>query len=73
MVTNASDKEVKDSFRAEWGIVTKASVLKTIAMPAASTITKALDVYQTALRKPSWTVWSSTTPARCAATARQAP
>lgn len=56
-VTNASDKEVKDSFRAEWGIDTKASVLKTIALPAASTITKALDVYQTALRKPSWTVW----------------
>ncbi|KFI52350.1 vWA domain-containing protein [Bifidobacterium callitrichos] len=56
-LTYASDKQVKEAFRAEWGLNTDASVLKTIALPAAATITKALDVYQTALRKPSWTVW----------------
>ena len=56
-LTYASDGEVKRAFRAEWGINTDASTLKTIPLPAAKTITKALDVYQTALRKPSWTVW----------------
>lgn len=56
-LTYTSDSQVKQSFRAEWGINTDTSTLKTIPMPAAKTITKALDVYQTALRKPSWTVW----------------
>ncbi len=56
-LTYASDSEVKRAFRSEWGINTDASTLKTIPLPAAKTITKALDVYQTALRKPSWTVW----------------
>ncbi|MBT1182318.1 VWA domain-containing protein [Bifidobacterium sp. CP2] len=53
----ASDAKVKESFRSEWGIDTDPSMLKTITMPAAKTITKALDIYQTSLRKPSWTVW----------------
>ncbi|PLS29237.1 substrate-binding domain-containing protein [Bifidobacterium parmae] len=56
-LTYASDGQVKQSFRAEWGINTDASTLKAIPLPTAKTITKALDVYQTALRKPSWTVW----------------
>ncbi|NEG56081.1 vWA domain-containing protein [Bifidobacterium platyrrhinorum] len=56
-LTYASDSKVKQAFRAEWGIDTAPSTLKTIPMPAAKTITKALDVYQTELRKPSWTVW----------------
>ncbi|KFI95674.1 substrate-binding domain-containing protein [Bifidobacterium stellenboschense] len=56
-LTYASDGEVRQSFRAEWGINTDASTLKAIPLPTAKTITKALDVYQTALRKPSWTVW----------------
>lgn len=53
----ASDSKVKESFRADWGINTDGSALKTIALPAASVINSALNVYQTALRKPSWTVW----------------
>ncbi|MBT1172674.1 VWA domain-containing protein [Bifidobacterium sp. MA2] len=56
-LTYANDKQVKQSFRAEWGLNTDASVLKTIPLPAAKVITKALDVYQNGLRKPSWTVW----------------
>ena len=53
----ASDAKVKDAFRAEWGINTSADALKTIALPSASVIGEALDVYQRDLRKPSWTVW----------------
>lgn len=53
----ASDSKVKESFRADWGINTDGSALKTIPLPAASVINSALNVYQTALRKPSWTVW----------------
>lgn len=53
----ASDSQVQQSFRAEWGINTDASALKTIPLPAASVINSALNVYQTVLRKPSWTVW----------------
>ncbi|PJM77612.1 vWA domain-containing protein [Bifidobacterium felsineum] len=53
----SSDSQVQQSFRAEWGINTDASALKTIPLPTASVINSALNVYQTALRKPSWTVW----------------
>nr|WP_236029351.1 VWA domain-containing protein [Bifidobacterium miconisargentati] len=53
----ASDSKVKESFRADWGINADGSALKTIPLPAASVINSALNVYQTALRKPSWTVW----------------
>ncbi|KFI48103.1 vWA domain-containing protein [Bifidobacterium biavatii] len=52
-----SDNAVKQSFRAEWGIDTSADTLKTIALPAASVIDQALTVYQTKLRKPSYTIW----------------
>lgn len=53
----ASDSKVKESFRTDWGINADGSALKTIPLPAASVINSALNVYQTALRKPSWTVW----------------
>lgn len=53
----ATDLQVQRSFRADWGINTDASMLKTIPLPSASVINSALNVYQTALRKPSWTVW----------------
>lgn len=56
-VANASDPEVKASFRGEWGITMDASVMKTIQFPDSAVISKALDAYQTELRKPSWTVW----------------
>ena len=49
--------KVKDSFRGEWGIDTDTSVLKTIAMPSADVIERALGLYQTVLRKPSYTLW----------------
>lgn len=53
----ATDSKVKESFRAEWGINTSSDALKTIPLPAANVIDKALDIYQRTLRKPSWTVW----------------
>ncbi|PLS30120.1 von Willebrand factor type A (vWA) domain-containing protein [Bifidobacterium margollesii] len=56
-LTNASDDKVKQSFRGEWGINTSAETLKTIPMPSADVISRSLNVYQTMLRKPSWTVW----------------
>ncbi|MCH9275945.1 substrate-binding domain-containing protein [Bifidobacterium amazonense] len=52
-----SDSQVQQSFRAEWGINTSADTLKTIALPSASVIDQALTVYQTKLRKPSYTIW----------------
>ena len=45
----ATDSQVKQSFRAEWGVNTDASALKTIPLPAATVIDSALNVYQTAL------------------------
>lgn len=51
------DEQVARSFRPEWGVNTDASALRTIPLPAASVIEQALDVYQSELRKPSWTVW----------------
>ena len=53
----ASDSKVKEAFRADWGITTSTDALKAIPMPAADVIEEALEVYQTELRKPSWTVW----------------
>lgn len=53
----ADDSEVKQSFRSEWGITTSAEALKTIALPSADVINQALTVYQTKLRKPSYTIW----------------
>ncbi|MBW3079680.1 VWA domain-containing protein [Bifidobacterium sp. 81T8] len=52
-----SDNDVKQSFRAEWGVNTSADALKTIALPSADVISQALTVYQTKLRKPSYTIW----------------
>ncbi|KAA8828240.1 vWA domain-containing protein [Bifidobacterium tissieri] len=57
VLTYASDAKVKDSFRSEWGINTTSEALKTIPMPAADVINASLDIYQSILRKPSWTVW----------------
>ena len=56
-LTYASNAEVKQAFRSDWGITTGTEALKAIPMPAASVIDKALDIYQRDLRKPSWTVW----------------
>lgn len=56
-VANPDDDGVKQAFRADWGISTDASVLKAVPMPAADVTTKALDLYQTRLRRPSLTVW----------------
>ena len=56
-LTYASDAQVQDAFKADWGIATEASALKTIPLPAADVIRDSLDVYQTALRKPSYTIW----------------
>ena len=57
VVQNKDDSQVKDSFRSEWGIRTDASSLKAVPMPSADVIRQALDLYQSALRKPSWTIW----------------
>ena len=50
------DEKVQQAFRSEWG-VSADETLKTITLPAADVITTALTLYQTELRKPSWTVW----------------
>ncbi|NMN00844.1 von Willebrand factor type A (vWA) domain-containing protein [Bifidobacterium sp. DSM 109958] len=56
-LTYASDAQVQQAFKADWGITTEASALRTIPLPAADVIRTSLDVYQTALRKPSYTIW----------------
>ena len=56
-VANADDDQVKQAFRADWGVNTDASVLKTVPMPAADVTTQALNLYQTKFRKPSLTIW----------------
>lgn len=56
-VKNASDEQVAQAFRADWGISTDADALRTIALPDAAVVTHALDLYQRQLRKPSYTVW----------------
>ncbi|WP_236024623.1 vWA domain-containing protein [Bifidobacterium pluvialisilvae] len=57
VLTYKNDAKVKDAFRSEWGINTGADALKTIPLPAADVIDESLNVYQSSLRKPSWTVW----------------
>lgn len=54
---HADDPEVQKAFSSDWGIVSDASVLKTVPLPAGDVIEQALDLYQTALKKPSYTVW----------------
>lgn len=56
-LTHADDKQVQEAFRTEWGVTTDPSVLRSITLPDATVIDKALTLYQTELRKPSWTVW----------------
>lgn len=56
-VSNADDEEVKQAFRADWGIDASADALKAITLPKADVIRTALRLYQTELRKPSYTVW----------------
>ncbi|PWG59691.1 VWA domain-containing protein [Bifidobacterium catulorum] len=57
VLTYKNDAKVKESFRTEWGINTGADALKTIPLPAADVINESLNVYQSNLRKASWTVW----------------
>ena len=56
-LTYGKAAKVRNSFRGEWGIDTDTSVLKTISMPSSDVIERALDLYQTVLRKPSYTLW----------------
>lgn len=56
-LANPDDEEVSRAFRSDWGITTDASVLKSVPMPAADVITQALQLYQSDLRKPSYTIW----------------
>ncbi len=46
----------KDVFKAEWGVDTK-KILSPIKMPAPEVITKALNMYQTELKKPSINIY----------------
>lgn len=57
VLANPNDSQVKTVFNPAWGIRTDTATLKTITMPAANVVRAALDLYQTQLRKPSWTVW----------------
>ena len=56
-VVNADDAQVQQAFSPAWGIVDDASVLRSIPLPAADVITQALTMYQTSLKKPSYTIW----------------
>ena len=56
-LANPDDDQVKQAFRADWGITSDATVLKTIPLPAADVTKSALDLYQTKLRRPTMTVW----------------
>lgn len=56
-VLHADDDEVAQAFSSSWGIVSDASVLKSIPLPPAEVIEQALELYQTSLKKPSWTAW----------------
>ena len=53
--TGVSDKN-KDVFKSEWGLQPD-RVISPFKMPDTDTIRKALNLYQTALRKPSATVY----------------
>lgn len=54
---HADDAEVQAAFSADWGIVPDANVLKSIPLPEGDVISQALVLYQTALKKPSYTIW----------------
>ncbi len=56
-VVHADDDEVAAAFNPAWGIVPDASVLKSIPLPAGEVISQALTLYQTGLKKPSYTLW----------------
>ena len=56
-VSFADDELVAQAFSPEWGIVGDAGVLRTVPMPSADVIRSALALYQTSLKKPSYTVW----------------
>lgn len=51
------DADVKAAFNPDWGIVADGSVLRSSPLPSADVISEALNVYQSALRKPSYTIW----------------
>lgn len=54
---HADDEDVQRAFSASWGIVQDASALKSVPLPAGDVIEQALTLYQTVLKKPSYTVW----------------
>ncbi len=56
-LTHADDSQVQEAFRADWGITQDASVLRTAPLPSADVMRQALTLYQTALRKPAYTIW----------------
>ena len=56
-LANPDDPEVKKAFRSDWGITTDASVIRSVPLPSSDVINQALDLYQTKLRKPSYTIW----------------
>ena len=56
-ILHADDPEVQAAFSPDWGIVDDASVLKSIPLPAGEVIGEALTLYQTALKKPSYSIW----------------
>lgn len=57
-VVHADDAEVEQAFSSEWGIIEDASALKSIPLPAGDVISQALTLYQTGLKKASYTVWA---------------
>lgn len=56
-LANADDDQVNAAFRSGWGIGTDSAVLKSITFPTADVISQAPDLFQSDLRKPSYTVW----------------
>lgn len=56
-VVHADDAEVARAFSASWGIVGDTSALKSVPLPAGDVIAQALTLYQTGLKKASYTVW----------------
>lgn len=53
----ADDAQVREAFKAEWGIVADGSVLKAAPLPSAEVTDQALQLYQTSLRKAAYTIW----------------
>ncbi len=56
-LAHADDAQVQAAFDPDWGITEDASVLRTAPMPAADVMTQALNLYQSTLRKPAYTIW----------------